>query len=146
VVDATAMPIILFRQRGAETKYRVLVGPKDLPHIPSQLGMATETAIKKSPQKLRAIQQARIEGTRFIYQHTDEAIDILSKVYAPLPPKEVGIMVKDLVAAQFWSEGRIEMPLLQNTVHAMKGVGMLDKDVDLTKIVDSSLLPADLQK
>jgi hypothetical protein len=50
------------------------------------------------------------------------------------------------VAAQFWSEGRIEMPLLQNTVHAMKGVGMLDKDVDLTKIVDSSLLPADLQK
>ena len=76
----------------------------------------------------------------------DEAIDILSKVYAPLPPKEVGIMVKDLVAAKFWSEGRLEMPLLQNTVHAMKGVGMLDSDVDLTKIVDSSLLPADLQK
>ena len=146
VVDATAMPIILFRQRGAESKYRVLVGPKDLPHIPSQLGMATEAAMKQSPQKLRAIQQARIEGTRFIYQHTDEAIDILSKVYAPLPPKEVGIMVKELVAAQFWSEGRIEMPLLQNTVHAMKGVGMLDKDVDLTKIVDSSFLPADLQK
>jgi len=108
--------------------------------------MATATAMKQSPQKLRAIQQARLEGTRFLYQHTDEAIEILSKVYAPLPPKEVGIMVKELVAAQFWSEGRIEMPLLQNTVHAMKGVGMLEKDVDLTKIVDSSFLPADLQK
>jgi hypothetical protein len=28
----------------------------------------------------------------------------------------------------------------------MKGVGMLQKDVDLTKIVDSSFLPPDLQK
>jgi NitT/TauT family transport system substrate-binding protein len=146
VVDATAMPIILYRERGGESKYRVLVGPKELPLIPSQLGMATTKAIKEWPQKLRAIQQGRLEGTRFIYQHTDEAIDILSKVYAPLPPKDVGIMVKELVEAKFWSEGRIEMPLLEQTVHAMKGVGMLDKDLDLTKVVDSSVLPAELQK
>jgi NitT/TauT family transport system substrate-binding protein len=146
VVDATAMPIILYRQRGGESKYRVLVGPKDLPHIPSQLGMATSKAIKEWPQKLRAIQQARLDGTRFIYQHTDEAIDILSKVYAPLPPKDVAIMVKELVEAKFWSEGRIEMPLLEHTVQAMKGVGMLDHDIDLTKVVDGSLLPAELQK
>jgi ABC-type nitrate/sulfonate/bicarbonate transport system substrate-binding protein len=146
VVDATAMPVILFRQRGAESKYRVLVGPKDLPLIPSQLGMATGKAIKEWPQKLRAIQMARREGTKFIYEHTDEAIGILSKVYEPLPPKEVGIMVKELVDAKFWTEGRIEMPLLENTVRAMKGVGMLQKDVDLKSMIDVSFLPADLQK
>jgi NitT/TauT family transport system substrate-binding protein len=146
VVDATAMPVILFRSRGAESKYRVLVGPKDLPLIPSQLGMATGKAMKEWPEKLRAIQAARREGTKFIYEHTDEAIQILSKVYAPLPPQDVGIMVKELVEAKFWSEGRIEMPLLEQTVHAMKGVGMLQNDVDLKKIVDSSFLPADLQK
>jgi NitT/TauT family transport system substrate-binding protein len=146
VVDATAMPVILFRSRGAESKYRVLVGPKDLPLIPSQLGMATGKAIKEWPEKLRAIQAARREGTKFIYEHTDEAIEILSKAYAPLPQKDVGVMVKELVEARFWSEGRIEMPLLEQTVHAMKGVGMLQNDVDLKRIVDSSFLPADLQK
>ncbi len=146
VVDVTSIPIILFRTRGGGSKYRVLIGPKDLPLIPSQLGMATGKAIKEWPDKLRAIQAARRDGTKFIYEHTDEAIQILSKLYAPLPPDEVGIMVKDLVAAKFWTEGRIEMPLLENTVRAMKGVGMLDKDVDLTKIVDSSFLPPDLQK
>jgi NitT/TauT family transport system substrate-binding protein len=146
VVDATAIPIILFHQRGGEKKYRVLVGPKDLPLIPSQLGMATTKAIKQWPQKLRAIEQARREGTKFIYEHTDEAIKILSKLYAPLPANDVAVMVKELVDAKFWSEGRIEMPLLETTVHAMKGVGMLDKDVDLSKIVDTSLLPPDLQK
>jgi NitT/TauT family transport system substrate-binding protein len=146
VVDATAIPIILFHQRGAEKKYRVLVGPKELPLIPSQLGMATSKAMKQWPEKLRAIQTGRREGTKFIYEHTDEAIKILTKIYAPLPEADVAAMVKDLVDAKFWTEGRIEMPLLEQTVHAMKGVGMLDKDVDLTKIVDSSFLPADLQK
>jgi NitT/TauT family transport system substrate-binding protein len=146
VVDVTAMPVILFRTRGGESKYRVLVGPKDLPLIPSQLGMATTDAIKKHPDKLRAIQAARREGTKFIYEHTDEAIKILSKTYEPLPAKDVGIMIKELVEAKFWTEGRIEMALLENTVRAMKYVKMLEKDVDLKKIVDNSLLPADLQK
>ena len=145
VVDVTSIPVVLFRTRGGESKYRVLVGAKDLPVIPSQLGMATGKAIKEWPDKLRGIQAARREGTKFIYEHTDEAIEILSKVYAPLAPKEVGIMVKELVDAKFWSEGRIEMPLLEQTVHAMKGVGMLQQDVDLKKIVDSSFLPADLR-
>jgi NitT/TauT family transport system substrate-binding protein len=146
VVDATSIPLILFRTRGGESKYRVLVSPKDLPLIPSQLGMATGKAMKEWPDKLRAIQAARREGTNFIYQHPDEAIEILSKIYAPLPAKDVGIMVKELVEVKFWSEGRIEMPLLEQTVHAMKGVGMLQKDVDLSKVVDSSFLPPDLQK
>jgi NitT/TauT family transport system substrate-binding protein len=146
VVDATSIPVILFRTRGGESKYRVLVSPKDLPLIPSQLGMATGKAMKEWPDKLRAIQTARREGTKFIYDHTDEAIEILSKAYAPLPPSEIGIMMKQLVEAKFWSEGRIEMPLLEQTVHAMKGVGMLQNDVDLKKIVDGSFLPPDLQK
>jgi NitT/TauT family transport system substrate-binding protein len=145
VVEVTAIPVILFRTRGGESKYRVLVGPKDLPLIPSQLGMATTKAIKDHTPKLRAIQTARREGTRFIYENTDEAIKILSKVYEPLPAPDVGVMIKELVDAKFWTEGRIEMPLLENTVRAMKYVGMLEKDVNLKSMVDSSLLPPDLQ-
>ena len=146
VVDVTAIPIILFHTRGGESKYRVLVGSKELPLVPSQIGMATSEAMKKRGDQLRAIQAARRDGTKFIYEHTDEASRILSQVYEPLSAKDVGLMVKELVDAKFWTEGRIEMPLLENTVRAMKGVGMLEKDVDLKKIVDSSLLPADLQK
>ena len=146
VVDVTAIPIILFHTRGGESKYRVLVGSKELPLVPSQIGMATSQTMKERPDQLRAIQAARRDGTRFIYEHTDEAIQILSQVYEPLPAKDVGLMVKELVDAKFWTEGRIEMPLLENTMRAMKGVGMLEKDVDLKKIVDSSFLPADLQK
>ncbi len=146
VVDVTSMPLILFRMRGGTAKYRVLLGGRDLPDIPAQLGIATGALMKKNPAKLRAIEQARREGAKFIYEHTDEAIGILAKVYEPLPPDQVAAMVKELVAVKFWSEGAIEKPLLENTIRGMKYVGMVDKDIDPAKLTDTSFLPADMQK
>jgi NitT/TauT family transport system substrate-binding protein len=145
-VDVTSIPLILFRTQGGEKKFRVLIGPKELPLVPSQLGMATSEGIKKNADKIRGIQAARRDGTKFIYEHTDEAIKILAKTYAPLPEDQVAIMVKELVDAKFWTEGRIEMPLIENTIKAMVEVGMLDKPLDAKSVVDTSVLPPDLQK
>jgi NitT/TauT family transport system substrate-binding protein len=122
------------------------MGPKELPELPPAAGIATTDLMKNHPDKLRAILAARREAVQFIEQHTDEASKILQKIYAPLPPKDVDAMMHQLVAARFYSQGRIEMPLLQTTAHVMKVVGMIDKDVDLSKMVDPSFLPADLQK
>lgn len=146
VVDATSIPGILFLMRGGEAKYHVIMGPNELPELPPAAGIATSDLIKNHPDKLRAILAARREAVQFIYQHTAEASKILGQIYAPLPPKDVDTMMQQLVAAKFYSEGRIEMPLLQTTAHVMKAVGMLDKDVDLSAMVDASFLPADLQK
>jgi len=145
-VDATSIPVILFRMRGGESKYRVLVGAKDLPLLPSQLGIATGKAMKETAAQLRAIQAARIEATKFIYEHTDEAIKILSKIYEPLPADQVAAMVKELVEVKFWSDGPMDEKLLQNTVRAMKYVKMIDKDIDVKSLYNSAFLPANLQK
>jgi len=145
VVDATTIPGILFLMRGGEAKYRVIVGPKDLPLLPPAVGIATGDLIKKNPDKLRAILAGRRDAVRFIYEHTGEASKILEPIYAPLPPKDVDTLMGMLVDAKFYSEGQIEMPLLQNTVRAMKYVGMIDKDPDLAKMIDASFLPKDLR-
>jgi NitT/TauT family transport system substrate-binding protein len=146
VVDATTIPGILFMMRGGESKYRVIMGPKELPELPPAAGIATTDLMKNHPDKLRAILAARREAVQFIEQHTAAASKILEKIYAPLPAKDVDTMMQQLVAAHFYSQGRIEMPLLQTTAHVMKVVGMLDTDVDLSKMIDPSFLPADLQK
>jgi NitT/TauT family transport system substrate-binding protein len=146
VVDATSIPGILFLMRGGESKYRVIMGPAELPALPPAVGIATGDLIKKNPDKLRAILAGRREAVRFIYEHTADASKILEPIYAPLPPKDIGTMMHQLVGAKFYSEGRIEMPLLETTVRAMKYVGMLDHDVDLSKMIDPSFLPSDLQK
>jgi NitT/TauT family transport system substrate-binding protein len=146
VVDATSIPGILFLMRGGESKYRVIMGPKDLPLLPPAAEFATGDLMKKHPEKLRAILAGRREAVKFIYEHTADASKILEKVYAPLPPDQVDIMMQQLVDAKFYSEGTIEKPLLETTVRAMKYVGMLNGDIDLSKFVDASFLPPDLQK
>jgi NitT/TauT family transport system substrate-binding protein len=146
VVDATTIPGILFMMRGGESKYRVIMGPKELPELPPAAGIATGDLMKNHPDKLRAILAGRREAVQFIEQRTADASKILEKIYAPLPPKDVDTMMQQLVEAKFYSQGRIEMPLLQTTAHVMRVVGMLDKDVDLSKMIDPSFLPADLQK
>src|SRR5713226_1639256 len=145
VVDATSIPGILFMMRGGESKYRVLLGPKELPLLPPAVGIATSSLMTKHPDKLRALLAGRREGVKFIYEHPQEAIAILSKVYEPLPPKEVETLINQLVEATFWSEGQIEMQGLENAVRAMKYVGSLDRDVDLGRMIDASFLPGDLQ-
>ena len=145
VVDATSIPGILFMMRGGESKYRVLLGPKELPLLPPAIGIATSGLMKNHPDKLRALLAGRRAGVKFIYEHTADAIAILSKVYEPLPPKDVETLVNQLVEARFWSEGQIEMQGLANAVRAMKYVGSLDRDVDLGRMIDASFLPGDLQ-
>ena len=102
--------------------------------------------MKNHPDRLRAILAGRRTAVRYIYQHTADASKILESVYAPLPPNDVDTMMAQLVDANFYSEGRIEMPLLDTTVRAMKYVGMLDHDVDLSTMIDTSFLPPDQQK
>ena len=84
-------------------------------------------------------------GALALLHATNDAITILSKLYEPLPPKDVETLVRQLVEAKFWSEGQIEIQGLQNAARAMKYVGSLEKDVDLTKLIDTSFLPSDLQ-
>ena len=143
--DVTAIPTVLFRLKDGASKYRVILTPQDMPHLPPAIGIATG-ALMKQPDKLRALLAGRREGVKYIYEHTDDAIKILTQVYAPLPADQVTQMVHELVAAKFWSEGKMEMDLLETTERAMKYVGMLDKPVDLKKMVDTSFLPSDLQK
>ena len=123
-----------------------VIGPKDLPRLPPAVGIATSALIKKHPDQLRALLAGRREAVKFMYANPDETIKILSKVYEPLPAADVASLVKELLAAHFWSEGQMEMELLTNTVRAMRYVGLIKQEPDLNAMMDLSFLPADLQK
>lgn len=146
VADTTCLPAVLYRIKHGDKQYRSLLTPKDMPHLPPGVEVATASLMKDHPDQLRALLAGRREAVKYIYEHTDDAIKILEKLYAPLPPDQVAGMVHELVAAKFWSEGNIEMSLLETSQRAMIDVGMLKAKVDLKKMIDTSFLPKDLQK
>jgi len=145
VVDVTSVPGILFRSRDNDKKYRVILKPKDLPRMTPGIGIATGDLIKKSPEKLARIIAARREAVQFMYANPNETGQILAKVWAPLPPDKVQVLLDELLDAQFYSEGAIEKEPLDNVVRAMKLTHMLDADVDIKALIDTSFLPADLK-
>jgi NitT/TauT family transport system substrate-binding protein len=146
VADVTAIPAVVYRVKHGDTKYRTILGPKDMPDLPPGIEIATGKLMKEHPDKLRAMLAGRRAGVKYIYEHTDDAIKILAKLYAPLPADKVAEMVHELAAAKFWSEGNFEMRLLETAQRAMLDVGMLKSKVDLKKMIDASFLPSDLQK
>jgi NitT/TauT family transport system substrate-binding protein len=145
IIDATAVPSILFRTRGGESKYRVILRPSELPLVPTAIGIATGDLMKKRPDALRALIAGRREGVRFINDHPQDAAKILGGVWDSIPQPAVNGVVEELVAAKFYSEGRIDLRPLETVVRAMRYVGMLDGDVNLAGMIDRSFLPADLR-
>jgi NitT/TauT family transport system substrate-binding protein len=144
-VDVTSVPGILFRSRDNDKKYRVILKPKDLPRMTPGIGIATGDLMKKNPEKLRQIIAARREAVQFMYANPKETGEILASVWAPLPPAKVQILLDELLDAKFYSEGAIEQEPLANVVRAMKITGMINADVDLKTLIDTSFLPDDLK-
>jgi NitT/TauT family transport system substrate-binding protein len=144
LVDVAAVPIMLLHAQ-SKTSYRILARSEDLPALPPGVGVATSELIRKHPERLRAILAARREAVRYIYAHPDESAELVSQVYAPLSADSVRSLLHEMTEAKFWSEGNIDMHLLENAARAMRYVGMLDGDVDLKSMVDASFLPKDLQ-
>ena len=135
VVDVTSIPLILFRTRGGE---------KQVPRPGRSEGAAAHPVAarhghrrgdqEESPTSCARIQAARREGTKFIYEHTDEAIKILSKTL-----RAAAAEGRRRSWSRNWSR-RSSGPKAGSRCRcsktpctAMKDVGMLDKDVDLKK-------------
>src|SRR5690606_35396459 len=85
VIDVTSIPGILFRSRGNDKQYRVILRPKDLPRMTPGIGIARGDLITKNPDRLKRILAARREAVKFMYANPQETADILTKVYAPMP-------------------------------------------------------------
>lgn len=116
-----------------------------LPPMLQTVGIASTDVIKAQPAKIRAIIAGRRKGVEFALKNPAEAADILVKYYEGLDPKIAREVVAALAKENYWSPGDIEMTALQQTVHGLELVGEVEKGFDLAPIIDTSMLPTDLQ-
>jgi NitT/TauT family transport system substrate-binding protein len=127
-------------------RYRVLFNLSNLPRMSQTVGVTTVEVMKKSPEKIRAIVEARRAATDFIYANPEEAGRLIAKRYGDTLPVDVSIRaVKHLVEIKYWSVGNIEMAGMEAMAKALERTGTLKGTVDWNKLVDRSFLPADLR-
>jgi NitT/TauT family transport system substrate-binding protein len=141
VASVLIEPLSIMRKE----KYRTVYKAGDvLKPMTTSVGITTREYAKEHPDKLRAIIAGRRAGVQAIYKDPAEAGRILAKAFN-LEPGLAAEAVNNMIAPRMWSEGEFNKAELDRMVDALKLIGEIKGDVDWSKLIDKSFLPADLQ-
>jgi NitT/TauT family transport system substrate-binding protein len=110
-----------------------------------QTVMVTDTDYARThPEVIRGLITARREGLAYMAEHPDEAADITARAYNNPDPSLFRVHMRDLLKENYWSDGRFDYQGMNHMVEGLQITGQLKGDVDWSKLVDTSYLPADL--
>jgi NitT/TauT family transport system substrate-binding protein len=129
-----------------EGKYRILFSAADiLPPITQHVGVASADFLRDHPDTVRALILARQDGVAYIYAHPDEAAEIEAEALdIPVPVAKRAI--RRLVAAHYWSDGRLDYDAMARSVAGLHAIGAFPTaKVDWSAMVDESALPSELR-
>ncbi|GGF61316.1 aliphatic sulfonate ABC transporter substrate-binding protein [Azorhizobium oxalatiphilum] len=126
-----------------KTKVKLAFQAKDCTdvNITQTVGVTTTDFATSGADKLKAIVAARKEGVDFIKANPDEAADIVAKAYNG-DPKLYREVFRNLVAMNYFGDGRLIYPNLDRMAGGMELVGRLKGKVDWKAMADESFLPA----
>ncbi|MCC7273479.1 MAG: ABC transporter substrate-binding protein [Alphaproteobacteria bacterium] len=126
-------------------KYRVVFAAADLlPPVTQTVGVTTPEFIRKEPKKLMALIAGRAKGVAFLYANPEEAGRITSKYY-DLDEKIAVNAVRNMAKVKFWGAGDMNIESMNEMIRGLKLVDAIKGDPDWNKLIDRSLLPADLR-
>jgi len=144
-VDAALILEPLYSAR--KDRYRVAFSLENLPSMTPTVGVATGDFMRKNPDQLRGLLAAWRSAVDFIYENPEEAAKMVSKRYGDTLPVEVATTsMKRMAAIKYWSQGDFDMDALNIWVKGMERMGEWSGPVDWSKVLDDSLLAADLRK
>ena len=132
-----------------KNNYRLVFNSSDwAPHITQTVGVVKTDYLKKNPDKIRAIIEARRKGVEFIKQNPDEAAPIFAKEYKiSLDEAKSALQTVASVKGGYWSLGDFDYPGMETMLKGLVLVKAIEPGpFDWSKVVDESFLPADLRK
>ena len=126
-------------------KYRTVYRAGDiLQPMTTSVGITTREFAKSHPDELRAIIAGRRAGVDATYADPAGAAKLLETSFK-LTPDVAREAVDNMVKSHMWSTGEFDRAELDRMTDGLKLIGELNGDVDWSKLVDTSFLPADLK-
>jgi NitT/TauT family transport system substrate-binding protein len=144
-VDAGFSDTLIYAQN--KTLVQPVFYVKDVmsPKMMQTVCITTTDFAHDHPDIVRGLIAARREGLDFVRQHPDEAADILAKAYNNPDATLFRVHMKDLVAIDYWSDGKFDYDGMNHMIEGLQITGQLKEAPDWSKMVDNAFLPADLR-
>lgn len=117
------------------------------PHITQTVGIVKTEYLKKNPDKIRAIIEARRKGVEFIKQHPDEAAPIFAREYKiTLDQAKAALANIRSVKGEYWGPGSFDHEGMEAMLKGLYLVKAIEPGpFDWSKVIDESYLPPDLR-
>jgi NitT/TauT family transport system substrate-binding protein len=127
-------------------KYKVLFyGHQYYPKFTWQVGVTTKEFAAKNPEMLRKILAVHRKAVDFVYDNREETARIYAKVWE-VSLAEANAILPKYYEWQQWSRGDFSKDGLEAVVDGLMAVGELKEPYDWSKLIDQSLLDADLRR
>ena len=129
--------------------YRLVFNSLDwVPRATQTVGVVKTDFLKKNPDLIRGIIEARRKGVEFIRKNPDEAAAILAKEYK-IEPAHAKAAIADIAALNsvYWSAGDFDYEGMETMLRGLQLVKAIEPGpFDWSKVVDESYLPEDLRR
>jgi len=117
------------------------------PRVTQTVGVVKTEFLKKNPQVVRGLIEARRRGVEFIKTNPDESAKILAKEYK-ITEAQAKAAIQDVLAAggTYWSPGDFDYEGMNTMLKGLQLVKAVEAGpFDWSKIVDDSYLPDQLK-
>jgi NitT/TauT family transport system substrate-binding protein len=142
-VDAGFSDTLIYAQNQALVQPVFMVKDVMSPKMMQTVCITTTDYAKAHPDTIRGLIAARREGLDYLRKNPDEAADILAKAYNNPNAALFRTHMKDLIAIDYWSDGRLDYEGMNHMIEGLQITGQLKDKPDWAKMVDTSFLPPD---
>ncbi len=144
-VDAAFGDELLLQQNTTLVRPVFYVRDVMSPRMMQTVMITTAEYAHAHPEIIRGLIAARRDGLTWLTAHPDEAADITARAYNNPDPTLFRVHMRDLLREVYWSDGRFDYEGMNHMVEGLQITGQLKGDVDWSKLVDTTYLPADLR-
>lgn len=144
-VDAGFLDEMILSQNTALVQPVFYVRDVMSPRMMQTVLITTAEYARAYPDTIRGLIAARREGLAYIADHPDEAADITARAYNNPNAALFRTHMRELLRENYWSDGRFDYEGMNHMVEGLQITGQQKGDVDWSKLVDTSYLPADLR-
>jgi NitT/TauT family transport system substrate-binding protein len=120
--------------------YQLLFHGRELPQMVQSVGVATKALIEQHPAKVKAIVEGHRLSVRAMKANPELAAKNIVKFYDRIPLDVMTAVIKDMVAADHWSEGEFDLPAMDRMLDSLRAIGAFKGDVDWSKALDNRFL------
>jgi NitT/TauT family transport system substrate-binding protein len=144
-VDAGFVDELILSQNTALVQPVFFVRDVMSPRMMQTVLITTTEYARAHGDTIRGLIAARREGLAYLAEHPDEAGDIVARAYNNPDAALFRTHLRELLHENYWSDGRFDYEGMNHMVEGLQITGQQKGDVDWSKLVDTSYLPADLR-